>query len=204
MATRSFPTLSEAERGTQALFRTLLDCMSRPGKIASIAASDVVVETELDPCVMSVALTLLDQEVTFHIVRDAGGSSSMLQVYTMARVAPLDQCDFVFMRGTDDLDVGSLKRGVLAYPDESATVVCLVNQMSGAALYPSGIIKFTLSGPGIKDQTQLYLGGIDEQLVSLWQGANREYPLGIDWILVDRMGHVCCVPRSTAFTWEVM
>ncbi|GMA60437.1 phosphonate C-P lyase system protein PhnH [Alicyclobacillus fastidiosus] len=204
MTTHSLPTISEQESATQELFRTLLDCMSRPGKIAKLAPSNGVLEIDLTPYVVSVALTLLDQEVTFQIVHDKGSSSSTLQVYTMASLAPLNQCDFVFMHGTDSVDVCGLKRGVLAYPDESATVVCSVNQLSDSKLYQSGTTKLTLSGPGIKDQCQLFLDGIDEQLLSLWQRANQEYPLGIDWIFVDEMGNVCCIPRSTQFAWEVM
>lgn len=204
MTTPSLPTISEQERLTQALFRTLLDCMSRPGKIGKMAPSNGVLEIGLDPCVVSVALTLLDQEVSFHIVHDNGASSSMLQVYTMARMAPMEQCDFVFLQGTDAVDIRSLKRGILTYPDESATVVCSVKRLSAAATRSPGTTRLTLSGPGIKDKCQLCIDGIDQQLMSCWQTANQEYPLGIDWIFVDVEGNVCCIPRSTQFTWEVM
>lgn len=204
MTLNSRLNVSEQEQATQQLFRILLDCMARPGKIATVDLAQSVLDMNLPPAVANIAITLLDQEVSFHIVSDEGRSSTMLQVYTLAKSTEFRTCDFVFLRGTDDVDVRELKRGTLGYPDESATVVCAVERLAGSASAQSGVIKLTLFGAGIKDSRSLFIHGMDEQMMTRWQMANQEYPLGIDWILVDDAGQVCCLPRSTQIVWEVL
>ena len=187
---------------TQSLFRILLDCMSRPGKIGCISPANCGLNFSFNEYTLGIAITLLDQEVTFHIYEDRNNSTAQLQMYTMCRKSSINDCDYLIVEGNKFFDLSELKRGTLTFPDESATVICQVQLLSRVPI--SGAIKLQLTGPGIKDMQNLYVHGLIEQLINPWQLCNLERPLGIDWIFVDHAGNVCCIPRSTDFSREVL
>ncbi len=188
---------------TQSLFRTLLDCMSRPGKIGRIEPASCGLSFSFTDYTLGVAITLLDQEVTFHVYNDRNNSSVQLQMYTMSRQVSMEECDYFFVNGNENFDVSRLKKGILEFPDESATVICQVRKLSGERILRPDAIKLQLQGPGIRDTNTLYIYGLNQQVIEPWQQCNQEFPLGLDWIFVDEDGKVCCIPRSTKFCWEV-
>lgn len=189
---------------TQILFRTLLDCMARPGKIGRIKPATCGLNCCFNDYVLGVAVTLLDQEVTFHIFKDRHNSSAQLQIYTLSRHRNIEECDYLLVDGKENFDIQRLKKGSLKFPDESATVICQVSQLSKEPLFRPGAVKLQLYGPGIQNKQTLYVDGLNEQILKPWQNCNREFPLELDWIFVDQSGWICCIPRSTGFVWEVI
>ncbi|MCD5406501.1 MAG: phosphonate C-P lyase system protein PhnH [Desulfotomaculum sp.] len=192
--------------GTQITFRALLDCMARPGKIASLKMFNGHFEFCFNRYTLGVAITLLDQEVTFHLPDHQGDSAQQLQMYTLARPAELVDCDYLLVNGKENFAVQQLKTGHLKYPDESATIICQVAQLAAdqsglEQSAPTDIVKLQLQGPGILKMCQVYISGLNRQLLAPWQQCNQEFPLGLDWIFIDQAGQVCCIPRSTKFTW---
>lgn len=188
---------------TQDVYRSLLDCMARPGKINRINHADCGLSLSFSNYILGIAITLLDQEVTFNIFGDISNSSGQLQMYTKSRPSSIENCDYFIVNGGGIFDIHRLKRGSLKFPDESATVICQVRQvLSGTAIRP-GAIKMGLQGPGIHDKQTLYVDGLNKEMMEPWQECNSEFPLGIDWILVDLTGQLSCIPRSTNFIWEV-
>lgn len=188
---------------TQSLFRTLLDCMSRPGKIGQIKPASCGLSFSFTDYTLGVAITLLDQEVTFHIYNDRNSSSVQLQMYTMSQQVSMEECDYFFVNEDENFDVRRLKKGSLEFPDESATVIYQVHKLSEERILHPGAIKLQLQGPGIRDTNILYIYGLNQQVIEPWHQCNQEFPLGLDWIFVDEEGKVCCIPRSTRFSWEV-
>ncbi len=74
---------------TQAVFRILLDCMARPGKIAAIEPAVRGFNFCFNAYILGVAITLLDQEVSFCIHSDRHNSAIQLQMYTLSHHASL-------------------------------------------------------------------------------------------------------------------
>lgn len=189
---------------TQKTFRKLLDCMARPGKINRIEGALLNLNFSWTYYTLGCAITLMDQEVSFHILGNDSNCSSELSIYTGSREDDIKNCDYLIMNGNSDVDVSVLKRGTLEYPDESATVICEVTQLSNNLILSEDVVNFNLKGPGIKKRETFYINRLNNRTIESWQQSNMEFPLGLDWIFVDLAGHICCIPRSTLFTWEVI
>lgn len=60
-----------------------------------------------------------------------------------------------------------------------------------------GSILLELSGPGVIDKRRIRIKGIKqteiEDILSI-----KDYPLGVDVILSNRVGRIACIPRSTS------
>ena len=199
---------SEETIYTQETFRTLLDCMAHPGTVAQIEPALLAVPTMTSPYVMGIALMLLDQEVSFCMdgIEDEE-AVRQIRIYTMARNKNKSMCDYLFTEGSQLESLEGMKTGTLQFPDLGATVICKVNRLSNESMLSEkrrSIIRFQLTGPGIKQETILYVDELNSSAVAQWKEHNSEFPLGIDWIFVDESGHVCCVPRSSEWTWEVI
>jgi len=186
----------------QDVYRKLLHSMSRPGTISSIQSTAAQADNTL-PCydaTLLCAMTLLDAEVTFHILSDDQQAIiEKISEYTLAKYAPVAEADYIFvLQGTIESAIASAmeecKNGSLIDPQHSSTWVIessLLANMGGV----------TLSGPGIKLNAQLEVGYTS----LLWDARKervKEYPLGIDIIFTDDEAQLVCVPRTTsvAFT----
>lgn len=188
---------------TQSVYRKLLDCMARPGKLEKLKAMPSNFET-LSSYTFGIALTLLDQEVSFHILQDEENTSRVVQLYTMAKKKSIEKCDYLFLHEGQYVDLYQLKKGTPEFPDESATIISEVARISHDELHSESTIKLTLTGPGIKGKQEISISGIHHDLLPAWKQINQEFPLGIDWIIVDQEGMVCCIPRSSRMEWEVL
>ena len=54
----------------------------------------------------------------------------------------------------------------------------------------------TLEGPGIANTENVEIAG-SEYWMDARAEANKEYPLGVDMILIDRQSNIMCLPRTT-------
>ncbi|MFD0615995.1 phosphonate C-P lyase system protein PhnH [Paenibacillus sp. GCM10027629] len=197
----------ERVHAVQQVYRQVLDAMSRPGKIVQIEAPSFVRREAADAYIVALGMMLLDQSVSYEVIGDMS-LAEQLQLYTLSRRQELQACDYVFLTTSDaaaqaSVDIESCKRGTFTFPDESATIICRVHELGAGSEGRKGSVKLTMQGPGIAEEQQLSIDGLAGSLVSGWQASNAEFPLGIDWIFVDEMGRVACVPRSTKFSWEV-
>lgn len=182
----------------QFVYKKILDSMSRPGKIASLQTlagrNDYNLQM-LDATLLTM-MTLLDREVTFHVLTDSGQNiAEKISEYTLAAHTTIDQADFVIaLKRTPETVIteglAQCKKGSLIDPHASATWI-IENAFSNE--HESELL---LTGPGIKDQTKLQT----ELIPAVWQVRNicvAEYPLGIDLILTDADLRVVCIPRTT-------
>ncbi len=186
---------------TQKIFRVLLDCMAKPGTIGRI---DVVDSTEesgfpFTRYMLYVAKTLLDQETLFHVANDPGQVETMISLDTMAVSGSLSGCDYLLTSGDDFFEIERLKRGSWQFPDESATIICQVIDLFDSFDNEGESVSITLKGPGIKGLKEIAIEGLNPIFLDGLKECNREFPLGIDCILVGRTGKICCIPRSTRF-----
>ena len=182
---------------TQKGFRTILDCMSRPGKIGNVREQTKKVSLVIEslPATFVTALTLLDREVTFSII---GGDTQKMEefftAYTMATKECIQKADYLFITKQASKEqilstFQQVKIGTLENPQESATII-----LETESLESSG--KLLLTGPGIKHSEEVSIAGFEQWLEVRYE-ANKEYPLGSDMILLDGKADVMCLPRTT-------
>ncbi|SFL70954.1 alpha-D-ribose 1-methylphosphonate 5-triphosphate synthase subunit PhnH [Gracilibacillus orientalis] len=186
----------------QQVYRKVVHSMSRPGSISNLNNITEKLEDDL-PCnhaFFLCALTVLDAEVTFHVVASEEKKARLIEIlssYNMSRIAPVDEADFILLlQDAPEYQMNQAllecKTGNLHDPQQSATWIIESGLLSN-------ISALSLSGPGINGTQQLQTG-IQQDF---WQRRNdkvKEYPLGIDLVFADFSSQIACIPRTTAVT----
>lgn len=184
---------------SQAIFRTVLDAMARPGTVGLLTALDPRCPLPDFRPLAAVARTLLDHEVTFAVNPEESLSNTVelsryLGAATGSRLTAPDEADYVIARGPLPRGLlASLKRGTLAFPDEGATLLILAPDFATTI----GALPVTLSGPGVPGTLATHLTGLSAENLAERRVANAEVPRGVDLLLVDPTGRVLCLPRTT-------
>lgn len=177
----------------QRTFRILLQAMSHPGRVYQWGGERETPGADEPLCLMDIVETLLDGEVTFAVINDREGLARAIHEKTRSRPADVSAADFIIVGGeTTKGEMRMAKRGVLEYPDDSATVIYCVHSCENR----EGSGSFALKGPGVKGRMNLAVHGFPADELSGIQEANSEFPFGIDVIFVDRTGRIACIPRS--------
>jgi len=189
----------------QKIFRLLLDCMARPGKINLLPQPQPPGDRDYS-FLLHIAGALLDNEVSFACLNgEETGFAAEIVRSTGARPVKVEQADFIFCDGREkQAGLFLANPGTLQFPDTGATVIMTINQLSDKEF--AGCPEFTrveLTGPGVNGKRQVWLAGIHQDNLKWLALQNREYPLGADAVLVDREGRIACVPRSGKLTGEV-
>ncbi len=185
---------------SQSTFRVVLDAMARPGKVGLLTATDSRCPLPGSAGLAAVAQTLLDHEVTFAVMPGLEESETAFTRYlaatTGSRPVSIAEADYVFAGASLAPDVlTTLKRGSLAFPDEGATLLLLVNDIED----DSGV-SVTMTGPGIPGTKARHLSGLGTETLAERRTANAEIPRGVDLLLVDTHGRVLGLPRTTQIT----
>ncbi|MDP2210550.1 MAG: phosphonate C-P lyase system protein PhnH [Candidatus Aquicultor sp.] len=189
----------------QKIFRLILDCMARPGKINYLLGIHVFAEKE-DNSFYLIARTLLDNEIYFVCLDDETDSLTReISLSTGAIQAVVEQADFIFCDGRkEQADLYLAKPGTPDSPDQGATVIMYVDGLLiEKPDVGEGYATIGLSGPGIDGKKEIWIAGIHHDNLHWLALQNRDYPLGTDTILVDLEGGIMCIPRSSSVTWEV-
>ncbi|MGA7576556.1 MAG: phosphonate C-P lyase system protein PhnH [Desulfobaccales bacterium] len=175
---------------TQRTFRVLLQAMSHPGAILALP------ECGLEFGWQMLLPTLLDQEVTFAVLgNDRPRWEREIRQLTGCPPAGVSVADFLIVpEGDSHGELVQAKRGTLEYPDTGATVIYLVETLEAEARAELGPV---CRGPGIRDQITPGIKGLGIREFLYLQEINREFPLGIDTIFLDRGNRLMCLPRSS-------
>jgi alpha-D-ribose 1-methylphosphonate 5-triphosphate synthase subunit PhnH len=181
----------------QKVFRRVLQAMSRPGRIYSVAAQHPV--SDRWSSLILVLQTILDHEVSFCVVGNGTGRELERMIFdrTKSRTADIASADYIIVPGGNSQgEVLKAKRGTLEYPDLSATVIYYL---------PSLLLReerkplFAFAGPGIQEQILTApLKGLESSELACLKEINSEYPLGVDALFIDQGARVMALPRSTA------
>ncbi|WP_164661893.1 phosphonate C-P lyase system protein PhnH [Tropicibacter sp. Alg240-R139] len=164
-------------------FRAAMTVMARPGEIRTLSGAQAPVP--VSGAAATLLLTLCDPETGVYLA-GASDTPEMRQWLTFHTGAPLvdaAQADFAVGTWTDLLPLKTYRIGTSEYPDRSATLIveCHALAQTGA----------TLSGPGIKNTSQLNLPDIPAL-----QANSMLYPLGMDFFFTSGT-QVAALPRST-------
>lgn len=186
----------------QSVYRKMVDSTSRPGLISDLSKEAALVEVEdqkgCPASLLLLALTLLDQEVTFKVFSaQAEAVSKTINQLTYSKPATTEQADYLLI--LQDAEKGSLeeairkaKSGTLKNPHDSALIIIETNSVTNGQIH-------LLKGPGIQTTEEVYLD-IEEDWVQCRQNKNKEYPLGIDLMLIDQQHQLLSLPRTTQIT----
>jgi len=176
---------------TQTVFRALLDATANPGREQEAKAQVARLKGASNGMELAIALTLLDNEVTF-FERD-GALSEEIAFLTRARPEPLHWADLVFVGEGEDPDavLPYVKSGTLERPDDSATVFVRVDE-NGESLCAA------LTGPGIPPESDSFdLPAAATRWLRARQALAIEYPRGVDLVFFTAEGRFLALPRLT-------
>ncbi len=184
---------------SQKIFRILLDAFAHPGKVVKISDLKITPPSSISKISAGVLFTLLDLEVGFAVSASDKEQREEIEEYfiinTGSKLKNLESADFILVFG-EFPQLEKMKKGSLEYPDEGATVVYSVEEVNENL---SGVdsVNLTLTGPGINGKRKLSLKGLKKQEFIKIMEINKEFPLGIDFVFMDRKGKFFALPRST-------
>jgi alpha-D-ribose 1-methylphosphonate 5-triphosphate synthase subunit PhnH len=191
---------------SQKHYRVLLNSTARPGTIGLL--DDVCPDTppSLSHAAALVTLALFSSDVSFHS-QLGNMAAEFVQRQTQARAVSAPEAEFLLLNGDTSAAIEAIKTakmGSLEFPETGATVILQVASVSPAPF--RNCLKLILTGPGIETTAIVYVAGMSSTLLELIESRNREFPLGIDAILVcDSLSTGPCVlslPRTTKVHWE--
>ncbi len=185
----------------QEQFRIVLDAMAHPGIIYHLKDFDFEAPPYLSNASAVIAFALLNSDVSFHAIGDAH-ISDYLALNTGAVEETFEKADFVFINGNNNADVlFKLKYGNLSYPEDSATVLIDVEEISKFHL--DGITEIIFRGPGVEFENKVFFRGLNSEILETVKEINFEFPLGIDLIFCDKNNQIVGLPRSNNFDYKV-
>jgi len=169
----------------QRVFRKLMNAFAYPGRIGTLSISPDKALTGVLACLLDSGTTLADSHklVSEHDRR-----------LLSASCADPETASFIVASG-EHAPAFTPRLGTLESPEHGATIILKVEEL-GAGL------PLILSGPGVPGSIQLYVRGLDSAWA--WSRAKwvMEFPLGVDFILVDDDDHVAAIPRSSKILLE--
>lgn len=166
----------------QRTFRALMTAFSFPGRPQSLPlCSDATSPT-------GIAAVLCDNEVSLADPDQLIGPADMRRLGT--REASADSAGFVIAEGNRAPGFAPVL-GTLAEPEKGATLIIRVDSIEGSNDFP-----LILEGPGIAGTQALPVSGLNSQWLAQRARWNRNFPMGIDLILVDDT-RVVALPRTT-------
>ncbi|MDR3715497.1 MAG: phosphonate C-P lyase system protein PhnH [Puia sp.] len=185
----------------QVHYRILLDSMARPGKINSLTLENIQPPAGINRASVLIGMALLNADVSFDA---AGPYADEITRYLILNTSAVSEehrkADFIFIPGDSEARyILEARTGTLSYPEESATFITDVKEISEEKIPAS--IALTLKGPGIAGEKTVFVSGLEEPLLEALKEQNLEFPLGIDMILTDGNDHIVCIPRSNRFSY---
>ncbi len=179
--TEVLPGFDHAAFDSNAVFRILLDAMSRPGRIYDLPLA-IAFPDGLNATTTATLLAMADMDTTIWLSPSCAGkpATSHLKFHCGCPITTdVTQADFAVAKIEDDLSfITDLSVGNAEYPDQSATLILMVDDITTA---PS----MTLKGPGIKDSHDLEVKGLTADFHA-WRADNHHlFPCGVDVIFAS-------------------
>jgi alpha-D-ribose 1-methylphosphonate 5-triphosphate synthase subunit PhnH len=168
----------------QQVFRHLLDCFARPGRIAS---GDLFGRGAL----IAVLATLLDGETSLADPHRLIAAADWPKL--QARRASAEDAAFVVADGTRAPDF-SPRLGTLESPERGATLVLAVAALGVGQ-------RLRLSGAGIDGSSALAVAGLHPDWIDARADWVAAFPLGVDIVLCDG-ARFAALPRTTHIETE--
>jgi alpha-D-ribose 1-methylphosphonate 5-triphosphate synthase subunit PhnH len=189
---------ADATHDAQAVFRNVLDALSRPGRLQTMQSSDgLQPPAPLSRGVTALLLTLLDTETSLHLDESLASEAAWMyaRFHTGVQQAPLEHADFVASRAANAV-LDGLRLGSDEAPQQGVTLI-----VEAPSLATERHASLRLAGPGIEHEQRMGLCGLS---LAFWQqriAMQRLFPRGVDLLLVCG-SQLIGVPRSTLLKIE--
>ncbi|HEY0817140.1 MAG TPA: phosphonate C-P lyase system protein PhnH [Rhizobacter sp.] len=186
---------ADATHDAQAVFRAVLDALSRPGRLQTLDASDgLQAPAPLSRGLAALLLTLLDAETSLHLDGPLGSDAAWMyaRFHTGVQAAAREAAEFVAVRAAE-ASLDGLCLGTDEAPQHGATLIVDTPSLAGQSL--------VLSGPGIEHTQRIGLCGLSP---TFWQqriAQQAHFPRGVDLLLVCG-SQLLAIPRSTLIERE--
>ena len=172
---------------SQKVFRLILEAMSGPTRVINMNeyAGKLF---GANPVLLAVAITLLDNEVSFNTCENQALSDEITSL-TLAKKETTENADYIFVNNLCYMEyaIEKARFGTLSEPHKSATVIIQNSGISAHCLM--------LSGPGIDGQAEVMVTQTVKDAITTRDAQNYEYPQGIDMIFVSSNGDLFSIPR---------
>ena len=175
---------------SQAAFRALMDCLSRPGEIRTL--DGVGAPAPMAPATAALVRSVADYESPIWLdpaFSAAPAIAEWIRFHTGAPVvASPDKAAFALVADALALPgFMQFAQGTEEYPDRSTTVIVQVDRFAGETL--------TLQGPGIKTTRAFAAEPLPSGFAQRLRDNCEMFPRGVDLVLVA--GHeIAALPRS--------
>jgi alpha-D-ribose 1-methylphosphonate 5-triphosphate synthase subunit PhnH len=195
---------SDMARGSQAVFRSVLQAMSHPGRLVAVAC-DAQMPAACNAASAAVLLALLDAETSLWLSPSLAGGTAQtwLRFHTgCTLVNDSRRAQFVWAASLDELpEPDALSLGTDASPELAVT--CVVDVP--ALLAGQEPADWVLSGPGILQTAGLSVPGASAdskaRLLARLQASHALFPRGMD-VLLASPTHIVGLPRTTRLMAE--
>ncbi len=171
----------------QRCFRSVLDAMSRPGRIATVAG--VVPPAPLCVASAAVLLTLIDHETPLWLAPEAWRAREWIAFHCGAPSAE-DPANAAFALSLGLPDLTRFPAGTHEGPEISATIVVQLPALTGGSA-------LRLRGPGLKNSAILAPIGLPPDFPAIWRRNRGLFPAGIDLILCAG-ADLAALPRTVS------
>lgn len=177
----------------QQVFRILLDALARPGELRQLP--DLADPLDLPLLALSDPTTPV---AALDATADEQARTDTVVALTQAPPAPVDRARFVVSHHEPHLvELARLHTGSNEQPHEAALLI----QAAMVAEHPQpDFTAWDLTGPGITDTTRVYIAGLSQDFFRVRKQLVAGYPRGVDVLLIDPVGQVLGLPRSTVVT----
>lgn len=171
----------------QKVYRILLEVISNPGRMLTIREYTKKFSGS-NATFLTLAMTLLDNEVTFSACGDKGLADE-ISLLTLSGEAALEKADFIFVEEPQILEsvFEKAKSGTLENPQNSATIIIKIKDEKE--------ISMNLFGAGIDGMKQIFVENTVKKVMDLRDAQEYEYPQGVDVIFVSDSGMIFSIPR---------
>ncbi|MFL9918775.1 phosphonate C-P lyase system protein PhnH [Paraburkholderia fungorum] len=174
------PGFADPVHDTQAVFRTLLDALSRPGSVGVV--ENVLPEvraTRAELAAFAALLTLCDYATPVWLAQPDTALSSALRFHTGAPlVNEPGQAAFAYIHDASAMPaLESFALGAAESPEQSVTLLIRVEALTGG-------VPVVLSGPGIQHTATIAPLGLPEHFWRERAALAPLFPCGIDCYLV--------------------
>ena len=191
--------LQDPVLGSQAIFRAMLEALSRPGISVQVPALGVEGPDALPQEVLTLLVSICDHDTPIWLEQPlrAAPLARWLAFHCSAptTVDPI-QASFAVLRGSSARSamLDQFAQGDVRYPERSTTVIFTCDDLTAGA-------PIALTGPGVEARLTIRPSGLPGDFLAMAQANHEMFPRGVDILLVAG-AQMVGLPRSTKLELE--